>query len=146
MKTQWSCLVVAVVATVFGLFGSPMRAAAQCCPPPCCACPGATDLVNITAARKVTGQLQIEGSGTSTVGKNRKLKYVRLVATNSTTLVATRIAALVAANGDWSVAAGAVAAGTYNVSAEITTTDACGDNEMTTPSPAGQTINGLVIQ
>jgi hypothetical protein len=104
-------------------------------------------VVNIATATAVKGQLQINATGTFTVaGKNRVLKEINLVCKNACG-VATRIKAGTA-GGNWSVPMGALPAGTYDVSAEITTTDncGCGANPITTPPAAGQTIVGVVIK
>ncbi len=142
-KTQWTCLVVAIILTAFGLFDSPSRVTAQCpCP---CPCPcKQLNVVNIKGAQQVPCKLQIEGSGTYAVATGYTLVKVNLVALNVNTLTTTRIQATVN-NGEWSVPNGAVAAGTYDVSAEIVTKDPCG-KEVTTKSAAGQTVSGLVVK
>ena len=127
MKTQWPYFVLTITMMAFGLFGTPMRASAQ-------------DVINITKA--TGGKLQINASGTFTVGTGRKLLKINLVCTSGGN--AKRIEAAKSGT-DWSVAMGALPAGTYDVSAEIITTDMCGGNQKTTPTPAAQTIKGVEI-
>jgi hypothetical protein len=114
------------------------------CPPPC-PCGGTGDVVNIKAASQVTGKLQIQGSGSYAVGANRKLQEVDLVAINTTTLIKYTLKATPGAS-DWSCPNLSVPAGTYNVSAQIITTNKCGGDAKTTASDPKQTIKGVIVK
>jgi hypothetical protein len=102
------------------------------------------DVVNITKASQVTGKLQIQGTGTWALGTNRVLVEVDLVATNTTTLTKFTLKAATMAS-DWSCPNLAVPAGTYNVSAQIITTNKCGVDKQTTQSDPKQTIKVIVM-
>jgi hypothetical protein len=126
MKTQWPHLVFTIATMVFGLFGKPIQACAQ-------------DVINITKA--TGGKLQINAKGTFTVGTGRKLLKINLVCKSGNT---SRIMAAISGT-DWNVTMGILPAGTYDVSAEIVTTNMCGEDETTTPTPPAQTIKGVVV-
>lgn len=118
------------------------------CPPPCpvpCPppCGGVGDVVNISKASQVTGKLQIQGTGTFAPGAGRVLKEVDIVAVNTAT--GTRYTFKASTIGaDWSVPNLTIPAGTYNVSAQIITTNLCGGGATATPSNPNQTIKVTV--
>lgn len=141
---------LAVTAVTFGLFVSSERSAGQC---PCPICPicmknPPKDLVNISSA-KAAGKLQIDANGDYFVaGKNRKVYQINLICIEQTSGNKTKIQAGTQGGMNWSVAMGALPAGTYDCSAEIITCDNCCQNlnQKTTPSDPKQTIKGVVIK
>jgi hypothetical protein len=106
MKAKWTVLVVTMFASVFGLLGTPGKAAAD-----------AITIGKVT--QQVTGKLQINGQGTFSVSGGTLVGTNMIVTDSNNNPVSTTVGINV--NTEWSSISSTLPAGTYTVSATIIT-------------------------
>lgn len=125
MKPKY--LILVFIATAFGLFGMPERAK--------------TDAITVGRVSQVPGKLQISGNGTFSVDQGRQLKSITMNVLNLGGMNVSSTAGTVPkGTTEWASNSNVLPAGTYYVTVEITTTDAQGNNPITTQGQNGMQI------